>query len=201
MGESMNDDEIRTAFGELLSRREYSLFLTLTFRDDATEHAALRAFARYVAYLRRRFGEFDFVRVLERGTASERLHLHVLIGGIPATPSVRNDLTAAWSRFWGIADVAEFDRTRAPNAFRYLLKTVSTLHTDQIDFHFRSDEHVGVTHQTTSASLAPATARAWPLYTEVRAQRASTRVVARGRELAWRVRARALLVRWGGGPQ
>lgn len=98
--------------------RQWDHFLTLTFGTATSVSTAERQFANgYVRHLERATQcRVDYFGTIERGTTTNRVHVHVVMAGTGGL-SVRG-LRSAWKR--GHADVAIYDPTR--NAVRYICK-------------------------------------------------------------------------------
>jgi hypothetical protein len=124
LGEKMESAELH-----ILANIQWDLFATLTFKqEDMPERIrismAFALFRRIAKWNHLYFPDLPWCLRIERGESTGRVHLHALIGGLPAFS--RNEDTcfavmAMWSRFGGgISRCRVYDQSR--NGIGYMLK-------------------------------------------------------------------------------
>jgi len=96
------------AWGEWLSRWEWSAWCTLTFRDPGYTHeAATRSWLRFASWIRRE-GSPDLAWFVGHEVGARgRLHLHALLGAVlPYTQ--RSALWSWWHKKYGRAQILAY---------------------------------------------------------------------------------------------
>lgn len=128
----MAGDRIRDAYHQLLAPYLWTFMVCLTFRRTTSKAVAKLRYERWFNSLQQNLTvPLDSVCVVEQGKASGHTHVHVLLAGIPPTERVARQLQQAWP--YGVADVRKIDPTKREQAIGYVLKTVSSSDSDQLE--------------------------------------------------------------------
>lgn len=139
----MLTEDIHKAWHDWIARDEWEYFGTATFKEEVTKNTAEKRFARLLTQVRDGLGTgFRCIYVTEGGNASKRAHVHFLIGGISYRPEVRRRLQRIWNAMGGMSHIVRFDKAKREAGIHYILKTVRTGESDQVNF-FRHDEAKG----------------------------------------------------------
>lgn len=115
--------ELRDAFGEMLNRYKWSVFLTLSSKRTLSLEAAKRMAIRKIRSLTRDVSYF----VVAEGTMWETHHVHVLMGNIDETHLL--EIYKKWKKEYGRIWPLSYDPARG--AQYYMTKYITS---DRMDW-------------------------------------------------------------------
>ena len=131
-------NEVHDAYAQWIAAQPWSCWCVLTFRSRVRKTAATNRFDRWIKAIERKLKlQLTWVRVVEEGKVDKQLHLHVLLGGVPATEEIRRQVEAMWTH--GVAQIRKFDQRKREQGINYILKTIQFGAVDPIDVMFHSE--------------------------------------------------------------
>ena len=134
----MRNNGVHDAYAQWIAAQTWSFWCVLTFRSRVRKTVATNRFDRWIKAIEKKLKvQLTWVRVIEEGKANKQLHLHGLLGGVPPTQNMQQQLEAMWT--YGVAQIRKFDQRKRQQGVDYILKTVNSANTDQIDVMFHGE--------------------------------------------------------------
>jgi hypothetical protein len=107
------------AWVPVLNRYPWNYFATMTFRFAASTYSAKKCFADFI---KREATDAIYFTAVERSRFGERMHLHILLGGVQASEMLT--LMKKWFRRYGYSRVYKYDKTKC--AVYYVTKFITS---------------------------------------------------------------------------
>jgi hypothetical protein len=152
-------EKLETAWYDLVARDEWAYFGTATFKNELSTSTAERKFSSFLADVTTILGAAPRCIHVTEGGETKRPHVHFLLGGVAYKVALRRQLQALWNKRCGILHLVRFDDSKREAAIHYILKTVRSGKSDNVNLTGPGKAAASLTKPTTTSISAAAPAR------------------------------------------